>query len=339
MREGRKKNSNTEDQKESLILKEKTKIPFFCNECFVLSSSIFFFALLAAGSLNFIVIGDFGYFGKGNQTKTAQAIAEFCTKNKCDFLISTGDNFYPSGVSSTNDSHWIQSFENVYNNESIKHLPFFSILGNRDYRQNVESQIEYTYLKGNSRWKMLDHYFSFQKSVPNFINPLKLNFLTLDTTPFFSLYKNQNDMNQTALSQQNNQTQTAWFKKQLNEIAKKNEWNFVLGHHPIYQNTKDGKDFTVELRNQINPILESKKFHAYFAGHQHCLRAMKDNNTVHIISGAAGNDVFKPNPHPKETFLAVEPGFVFVQVKFNFMTIDFYSSFNNETLKHIEINK
>ena len=196
---GGKKNGT--EEKLPLIVKEKTKIPFFCNECFVLASSILIFTILSIGfgflfgyffylsfqgSINFIVLGDFGYFGEGNQTKTALALGEFCSKNKCDFIISTGDNFYPNGVSSINDPHWIQSFENIYNNESLKNLKFYSILGNRDYRQNVESQIEYSFLKSNSRWNMLNHYFSFQNSVPNVFNPLKLNFLSLDTTPFFS---------------------------------------------------------------------------------------------------------------------------------------------------------
>ena len=146
-------------------------------------------------------------------------------------------------------------------------------------------------------------------------------------------------MNQTSLNEQNNQTQIEWLKQQMNEIKKKNEWNFILGHHPIYQFSKDGQDLASELSNPLNPILETKKIHAYFAGHQHCLRSFKDNNTIHIVSGAAGNDLFAPSPHPKETFLAVEPGFVFVQVKYNIMTIDFYSSFKNESLKQFVIKK
>ena len=31
-----------------------------------------------------------------------------------DFIISLGDNFYSKGVASVTDSHWQESFENVY---------------------------------------------------------------------------------------------------------------------------------------------------------------------------------------------------------------------------------
>jgi tartrate-resistant acid phosphatase type 5 len=194
------KKNNTE-QTESLILKEKTKIPFVCDEVFLMGFSIFLFGFLTIlfgaffgyfyvdsldNSLSFIIIGDFGYYGKGNQMLTAKSLGNFCAKNKCDFILSTGDNFYPAGVNSVNDVHWKQSFEDVYNHDSIKNLKWYSILGNRDYRQNPTSQIEYSSLKSNISWNMMNNYFSFEKSFPNIINPLRLNFLTLDTTPFIN---------------------------------------------------------------------------------------------------------------------------------------------------------
>ena len=43
--------------------------------------------------LHFIVIGDWGT-GRRHQKEIAEAMGKFCQGNKCDFIISTGDNFY-----------------------------------------------------------------------------------------------------------------------------------------------------------------------------------------------------------------------------------------------------
>jgi hypothetical protein len=146
---------------------------------------------------------------------------------------------------------------------------------------------------------------------------------------------NQSSINETAFREQNVKTQMKWFKSQFDKISKKSEWNFILGHHPIY----DAKDFGFELNQEILPYLKTNKIHAVFNGHQHCLRLLKDDYTIHVVSGAGGNDINKPNRHSSEIFVAAEPGFVYVKVKYNLMTIQMYSAEKNEILKSFEVSK
>lgn len=51
-------------------------------------------------------------------------------REKIDFIISTGDNFYYEGVDSISDPLWQSVYEGVYNSkENLKKLDWYSSLG------------------------------------------------------------------------------------------------------------------------------------------------------------------------------------------------------------------
>ena len=60
-------------------------------------------------------------------------MASWAEVHKPQFIVSTGDNFYPSGVRSTDDPQWNNKWVEVYNNDSIKDLPWYISVGNHDY--------------------------------------------------------------------------------------------------------------------------------------------------------------------------------------------------------------
>src|SRR3989337_1092365 len=72
------------------------------------------------------------------------------------FVISTGDNFYPSGVADVNDSQWIYSFENVYDAPSLQ-CRWMVVLGNHDYTADPDAQVNYTFK--SDRWFMPARYY------------------------------------------------------------------------------------------------------------------------------------------------------------------------------------
>ena len=76
--------------------------------------------------LRFIAIGDWGS-GRQHQKEVADAMGKFCqgwSGNKCDFIISTGDNFYSRGVNGVHDDQFDESWRDVYTHPSIAHLPW-----------------------------------------------------------------------------------------------------------------------------------------------------------------------------------------------------------------------
>ena len=51
-------------------------------------------------ALNFVVMGDWGRFGEDHQIPVAKQMGITAKEINRDFIISTGDNFYPVGVAS-----------------------------------------------------------------------------------------------------------------------------------------------------------------------------------------------------------------------------------------------
>ena len=107
-------------------------------------------------------VGDWGRDGHYNQSLVAAAMGQLGAVQKPRFVISVGDNFYESGLTSTEDSQFATSFTNVYSHPSLQaraiscrqscctvidsglnvtqsltdmklQVPFYAVLGNHDY--------------------------------------------------------------------------------------------------------------------------------------------------------------------------------------------------------------
>src|SRR5689334_12248100 len=82
---------------------------------------------LAESFFTFFVIGDWGD-PKEYQKEVAQAMMIEALNAPPRFIISVGDNFYPSGVASVTDSQWKTTFEDIYSAPQIN-KPWYAVLG------------------------------------------------------------------------------------------------------------------------------------------------------------------------------------------------------------------
>ena len=96
-------------------------------------------------SLSFLFLGDYGWPGK-NQTEVANQMSIWSSNSKASFVIGLGDNFYHNGVNGVNDKQWNDSFHNIYHHDSLTRIPFYAILGNHDYHQQPQAEIDYYHL-------------------------------------------------------------------------------------------------------------------------------------------------------------------------------------------------
>ena len=73
-------------------------------------------ALLAvisvAEPLRFLAIGDWGA-GDDGQERVAMAMGNWSAERNPEFILSLGDNFYPVGVASVNDTQWDTKWRHV----------------------------------------------------------------------------------------------------------------------------------------------------------------------------------------------------------------------------------
>ncbi len=229
-------------------------------------------------------------------------------------IISTGDNFYPNGIASIDDPYWLSSYENIYNGYHL-FCPWYVVLGNHDYRGNVEAQIAYS--QKSRRWNMPARYFNIdipanENDYPN------IQLLIIDTNPLQDDYYERSKYAETVEGQDTTK-QINWIKDQLNQSDA--AWKLVFGHHPMYTSGKRNED-TSYSRWHLEDIFEKNKVDAYFAGHEHDLQHQKPGNkyTHHFVSGA-GSEIRPTGKMDFTRFSQSIQGFMAVSVKTDQMLV------------------
>ncbi|HZZ76691.1 MAG TPA: tartrate-resistant acid phosphatase type 5 family protein, partial [Puia sp.] len=259
----------------------------------------------------FIVFGDWGRNGEDNQKEVARQMGIVAKKFKPDFIISTGDNFYPNGVRSTRDHNWLASFEDIYTAHSLQ-TDWYVVLGNHDYGGDPQAEIDYSAI--DRKWNMPARYYSKTFYI-NGDTTLGMLFVFLDTSPFLTEYY-QGD--KTRVTGQDTAAQRIWLEKTLGETPANIKWKFVFGHHPVY--TGGGRMNAVEtgeMKKLFKPIFEKYRVNAYICGHDHNLQYIKPPGFTYYFVSGAGSELSKTVIHPE--------GGIFAKAENGFMTFSVFS--------------
>jgi tartrate-resistant acid phosphatase type 5 len=226
---------------------------------------------VSASGLGFVFFGDWGT-GDEDQASVAQGIKTYCQSHSCEFALSVGDNFYDSGVSSTDDPQWKTKFHDMY--DSL-HLPFYVALGNHDVLGNTQAQIDYS--SRSAQWIMPSRYYTFSRGIADFF--------VLDTNKFDS-------------------EQVRWLKDKLQRS--KATWKIVYGHHPIYSYGKSGD--TPELVKNLLPLVKEEA-DLYLSGHDHNQQVLQDQDGFMYVIAGAGARTSKVKAGSMTLFARRELGF------------------------------
>ncbi|TKY59776.1 Purple acid phosphatase 3 [Spatholobus suberectus] len=210
--------------------------------------------------LNFLVVRDWGRKGAYNQSLVAQQ------KLNIDFVISTGDNFLEDGLKGVDDPAFFESFVDIYTAPSLQKT-WYSVLGNHDYRGDVQAQISLVLRQKVNRWgyKSIQCMFKI------------VEFFFVDTTPFVDEYFT--DPRDHTYDWEGVLPRPAYLSKLL-----KAKWKMVVGHHTIKSARYHGN--TEELKQLLVPILEITKsnadiiFYDVFGNALHRWSISKDRNVA-----------------------------------------------------------
>lgn len=282
---------------------------------------------------HFIAMGDWGRNGENYQREVAAGMGSAARDLDASFVVATGDNFYPYGVASTRDYHWISSFETIYTAQSL-HVKWYPVLGNHDYASNPDAEVEYT--KISSRWTMPSRYYS--KSFNENDTSRSLLMLFIDTDPIEKELNGQkHDSIKYVAGAVDKQKQ--WIESQL--ANSKAKWKIVVGHHPLYTGGwRKNSPNTLKMKNFLEPIFDKYGVDVYLAGHEHHLEHTKPMNhrTHHVISGAA-SEARPTTIHPDGgIFAAATQGFATFSVANNQILIQFIE-YTNKILHESIIRK
>ncbi|MES2648499.1 MAG: tartrate-resistant acid phosphatase type 5 family protein [Bacteroidota bacterium] len=235
------------------------------------------------GALNFIAMGDWGRNGADHQKQVASQMGKVASAIQAQFIIATGDNFYPSGVISEYDPLFRYSFEDIYTDFSLQ-WDWYLVLGNHDYKSNPEAQVAYS--KISRRWKMPSRYYAKRFAINNDVSQQVL-ILFIDTNPlipeFYSNYEYGPNV-----KTQDSTSQKQWIENQLANAGTNVKWKIVVGHHPMYTGGSRTESYdTKATRNTLKSLLDKYNVDVFLSGHEHNLQHLVTGNLHHLISGAA----------------------------------------------------
>jgi tartrate-resistant acid phosphatase type 5 len=249
-----------------------------------------------AHPLNFIAMGDWGRNGEYEQKEVAKQMGITAKQSGAAFILATGDNFYPSGVASTQDYSWIASYENMYTAHSLQ-TDWYVVLGNHDYKGNIQAEIDYS--KISRRWHMPYQYYA--KKIPIGADPKNgvLLLVCIDTSPFISQYYSSQD-HKDQVQKQDTAMQRKWIEEVLSDTSSAIKWRIVAGHHPLFSGGKRIKSpDTFELNVLLKPIFDKYKVDAYICGHEHNLQYIKPAGATHYFVSGAGSETTPVIQYPE----------------------------------------
>ncbi|CAN0876803.1 Purple acid phosphatase 8 [Linum grandiflorum] len=238
------------------------------------------------GSMAVMVVGDWGRKGDYNQSRVAYQMGKIAEEVNVDFVISTGDNFYDDGLKGVDDPAFYQSFSDIYTAPSLQ-KPWYNILGNHDYRGNVEAQLSTSLQDKDSRWICHRSFI---------LNTNVAEFFFVDTTPFSDKYFDEPEDHVYDWSGllPNRATYLSNLLRDLDSglRASNARWKIVVGHHTIKSAGHHGN--TVELEAQLLPVLEANNVDLYVNGHDHCLEHISSSRTrLQFLTSGAGSKAWK----------------------------------------------
>jgi hypothetical protein len=208
----------------------------------------------------FAVIGDYGS-GNRNEGKVADLVKSW----QPDFIITTGDNNYPSGSDDTIDTaigqfyhEYISPYHGDFGEGAVQNR-FFPSLGNHDWlTDGADPYLDYFTLPGNER------YYDFTWG------PLHL----------FSVDSDSNEPDGVGrLSRQ-----AEWLQARME--ASTAPWKIVYMHHPAYSSGLHGSV------DWMRWPFQDWGATAILAGHDHSYERLLVNDLVYFVNGLGGGAVY-----------------------------------------------
>ena len=278
-------------------------------------------------AIDFLVIGDWGRSGEYFQKEVALQLGRASYQVGADFIVSTGDNFYPKGVISVQDPAWKRSFEDIYSAHALQ-TDWYPVLGNHDYAGDPQAEIDYT--KVSRRWNMPSRYHSFERVSED---GTKVLFVFMDTSPFEKrYYRDSQEPFRSNVAAQDTAAQKAWLRKTLKSSDAK--WKIVFGHHPMHSaGPRNGQ--TGDIASSLLPDFEQSGADIYIAGHEHSLQHVQLGSKLNQFVSGAGSEVTPVKNDGISKFASASHGFFTVSINKEgalFQAIDHEGKILYETL-------
>ena len=232
--------------------------------------------------INLFVANDLGRNGYYDQKPIAELMGGMAEEVGPEAIIATGDVHHFDGVASTQDPLWMTNYELIYTHPELM-ISWLPVLGNHEYRGNTQAVLDYS--KVSRRWQMEGRYYTKVFVDEDAGSSLRIVFI--DTTPLIDSYRN-NDRYPDA-GKQDIEAQLQWLDRTLQSA--KEDWVVVVGHHPMYAETKKDIAEQKDIQRRLLPIFKKNGNVAmYVCGHIHNFQHIrKPSDTTDYVVNTAGS--------------------------------------------------
>lgn len=307
-------------------------------------------------SLKFLVVGDWGRKGLYNQSRVAVQMGRIGKELDIDFVISTGDNFYKNGLNGTNDPSFEECFSRIYTAKSLL-VPWYSVLGNHDYRGDALAQLNSSLRNRDPRWNC-DRSFVLKYTIcPRESEKSQectlADLFFFDTNPYVDMYWEPSNHRYDwrgiipyRYDWRGISPRQMYLKQQLQDLsvaldASTATWKIVIGHHTIRSVGSHGD--TEELVQQLLPIIEAHGVDMYMNGHDHCLEHISSlNSPLQFLTSGGGSKAWRGMKEGANTeglqFFHNGQGFMSVKVKAKNLQVAFHDVDGN-TIHELDLSK
>jgi len=301
------------------------------------------FATKADGEdvLSFLVIGDWGRDGMCCQRDVAVQMGRAAEVTGAATVLNTGDNFYPIGIPSITAEQVVTSWREVYNEEGLENVEWWSCLGNHDWGQDPQAQIKLEKVEPN--WFMPNYTYAQRFPRAN-LGPLNVSarVVFLDTTPALSFNRDYPEVEKFLTTRRQSadeylQDQISLLRREFSNATE--TWKIVVAHHPVFTSSEHYDEDHITLREAFLKEFEELGVHAYFNGHDHGLELHEPTNskTSFFLSGA-GSKVRPAMQIRDEGFRfhhSTTGGFLSVSANTNIMKVQFIDMFGSLLLEKV----
>lgn len=230
----------------------------------------------------FVTIGDWGA-PLDEQLLVAKTLTQIVRRRMVKFIVSTGDNFYPTGVQTINDQQFLTTFEQPYNDPALQRLRWYICAGNHD-QWGLPPQRDYGL--EHPRWYFPA--FHYNRSVPLYRDVVKDSLETIELVVLNTAGRDissQCDMMDAFFASV--EDRHGGYMRDLSR-----HWRFVVNHEPLFSGGIHGTAGRGRsLRQNFQPYMQQNLVHAYFNGDDHFLEIHRSNGTDYMTSGAGGGSL------------------------------------------------
>ena len=225
-------------------------------------------------ALRYYVVGDYGELSKADNDTlqpvqvVAQQMSSLALQYPIDFIATTGDNVYPSGMKDVFDWRQFELMYGVFNADGLSGKPWYPVFGNHDC-ETPKPMLDAGEIY--PMWNMPSAYYNMTLELDGddtvamiFLDGCTISCEQVGTQPLPSFCEDY------GYTEEGIEQQYQWLAEVLKD-ARNAKWVLVHTHMPPFS-AGSGNGDNEALKIHLLPMLQEAQVDILFTGHEHLMQ-------------------------------------------------------------------